>query len=189
MILIEKGVDFCLKVFDPSDPEKISWLSTLKATPAIKHGDTIMTNVDDIAEYLEITFPDVPLQPADYDLLDFGCEIFGNFFRYINNKYEDQDSAFQEKVVANLTAINEQLVTSGGPFIAGEKLTLADCNLFPKLHHVLVALGHFKNFHVSDDHLMIVGYIGTMMQTNSFIKTRYPDSWVHARWSKYIKQQ
>eukprot|EP00299_Pterocystis_sp_00344_P001633 c1149_g1_i1.p1 GENE.c1149_g1_i1~~c1149_g1_i1.p1 ORF type:complete len:282 (-),score=60.57 c1149_g1_i1:18-863(-) len=188
MILLAKKINFKLSVVAPHTQCEIDWLtsSSTQQPPILRYQRTIITNVDDISEFIETQHPEPSLLPPDYDLIDLGTELFSAFFLYLKNKRPAVDETLREKVVTQLREINDLLVQSGGPYIAGESLTLADCNLWPKLHHTLIALGQFKQFFIPDEFLAILAYIGTMMETNVVELTRYPDSWVHQRWKKYM---
>eukprot|EP00299_Pterocystis_sp_00344_P006227 c18015_g1_i1.p1 GENE.c18015_g1_i1~~c18015_g1_i1.p1 ORF type:complete len:272 (-),score=65.21 c18015_g1_i1:28-765(-) len=187
MILLHKNIDFHLIVINNQRPCKVDWIAsrTNQQTPLLRHKQHVLSDVNDISEYIETECPEPSLFPSDYDLIDIGSDLFADFFLYIKNKRPNLDDTLREKVVSQLAEINDRLLQSGGPFVDGASLTLADCNLWPKLHHVLVALGHFKQFSLPDEYLAILAYVGTMMEHDLVQRTRYPDSWVHQHWKKY----
>jgi len=45
------------------------------------------------------------------------------------------------------------------PFIAGEKVTAVDLALAPKLYHLKIALGHYKNWSVPEELASLRSYI------------------------------
>lgn len=45
-----------------------------------------------------------------------------------------------------------------GPYIAGEKVTAVDLSLAPKLYHLVVALGHFKNWNIPESLVHVHNY-------------------------------
>lgn len=46
-----------------------------------------------------------------------------------------------------------------GPFINGEKISAADLALAPKLYHMKIALGHYKNWSVPDSLSFVKSYM------------------------------
>lgn len=46
-----------------------------------------------------------------------------------------------------------------GPLINGDKVSAADLSLGPKLYHLQIALGHYKNWSVPDDLLNVKSYM------------------------------
>lgn len=48
-------------------------------------------------------------------------------------------------------ALSVFLQETGGPYLCGENLTLADCSFAPKLYHTSTCLAHFKNTVISPD--------------------------------------
>lgn len=50
-------------------------------------------------------------------------------------------------------------LTLKGPFINGEKISAADLSLAPKLYHMKIALGHYKNWSVPDSLSFVKSYM------------------------------
>ena len=46
-----------------------------------------------------------------------------------------------------------------GPFINGEKISAVDLSLGPKLHHMKIALGHYKDWSVPDSLSFLKSYM------------------------------
>lgn len=57
-------------------------------------------------------------------------------------------------------------LTMKGPFINGEKISAADLSLGPKLYHMEIALGHFKNWSVPDSLSFIKSYMEVNIWNN-----------------------
>jgi len=55
-----------------------------------------------------------------------------------------------------------------GPFINGEKISAADLSLAPKLYHMKIALGHYKNWSVPDS----LPFVKSYMEVNKCQKNR-----------------
>lgn len=46
-----------------------------------------------------------------------------------------------------------------GPLITGDKVSSADLSLGPKLYHLEIALGHYKNWSVPDSLTYVKSYV------------------------------
>ena len=67
--------------------------------------------------------------------------------RYCRNWDPKKDEILKKKVIKELQDLEDFLTDEDkpeGPFLCGKQLSLADCNLLPKLHHVKVAGYEFK---------------------------------------------
>ncbi|CAN1227796.1 Glutathione S-transferase DHAR3, chloroplastic, partial [Linum perenne] len=71
---------------------------------------------------------------------------------------------------------------SQGPYINGEKVSAADLSLGPKLYHLEIALGHYKNWSVPDSLPHVKSYMQTIFSMDSFVKTRALQEDVIAGW-------
>lgn len=186
--LIEKSLDFKLVVYNGD--HDLGGQSAL-VPPILRHNGGLICGEDEVSDYIEQNLGGESMIPDDYDVLDVGSDLFMHFFRFLKNKKASEEEELRSKVVHELRSINEQLERSGGPFLAGEDFTLADCKLWPKLHHTLVALARYKNFVVNDQEegLGLVIYVGSMLERDSVLSTRYPDTWVWNRWGIYAANE
>ena len=67
--------------------------------------------------------------------------------RYCRNWDPKKDEILKKKLIHELQELEDFLSDEDkpeGPFLNGKTLSLADCNLLPKLHHVRVAGLEFK---------------------------------------------
>ena len=115
--------------------------------PFLEDGDVAIGQSMAMLEYLEETYPAVPLLPADDPLRSqvrsfcnlIACDMHPimnlRVLQYIKKEF-DTDPAehwYPHWIHQGFSAL-EQLV-SNGPFVFGDQLTLADCLLVPQMYN------------------------------------------------------
>lgn len=53
-----------------------------------------------------------------------------------------------------------------GPFVGGEKISSVDLSLAPKLYHLKIALGHYKQWSIPGDLTYLLKYIEVRIPTD-----------------------
>ncbi|KAH9739054.1 glutathione S-transferase DHAR3 [Citrus sinensis] len=113
--------------------------------------------------------------PYDMKLVDLGnkpecgSKIFSTFIGFLKSK--DPSDGSQQALLNELNSFNDY-IKENGPFINGGKVSAADLSLGPKLYHLEIALGHYKNWSVADSLPHVKSYMKTIFSMDSFIKTR-----------------
>ncbi|XP_076934707.1 glutathione S-transferase DHAR2-like [Bidens hawaiensis] len=72
-----------------------------------------------------------------------GSKIFSTFIGF--SKSKDPNDGTEQALLNELSAFNDCIKTMRGPFIDGKDVSAADLSLGPKLYHLEIALGHYKN--------------------------------------------
>jgi glutathione S-transferase len=158
--LVAKGLDFELRTLEASKKEhKAPAFLALNArgrVPVLKSGDLVLTESLAILSYLEKQHPDPPLfgttakehariwqlvSEGEHDVTDAS----GAFTRPLFFLGKDDKD---EEVQRAATVLREEFrrldgLASGSPFLAGPRMTAADCVCFP---HVRVALRAMERF-------------------------------------------
>uniref|UniRef100_A0A3B4F7J5 Chloride intracellular channel protein n=1 Tax=Pundamilia nyererei TaxID=303518 RepID=A0A3B4F7J5_9CICH len=154
MILWLKGVVFNVTTVDlKRKPADLQNLAPGTHPPFITFNSEVKTDVNKIEEFLE----DV-LSPPKYIKLGArhpesntaGMDIFAKFSAYIKNSKPDGNEALERGLLKTLQKLDEYLRSplpdeidhnsiedvkvSNRKFLDGDEMTLADCNLLPKLH-------------------------------------------------------
>uniref|UniRef100_A0A7N0V4Q9 GST N-terminal domain-containing protein n=1 Tax=Kalanchoe fedtschenkoi TaxID=63787 RepID=A0A7N0V4Q9_KALFE len=109
--------------------------------PVVKFDDKWIPDSDVITSLLEEKFPEPSLVPPP-DFSSVGSKIFTAFVTFLKSK--DASDGSEQALLDELKALDDHL-KSHGPYINGDKITAVDLSLAPKLFHLEVALGHFKN--------------------------------------------
>jgi glutathione S-transferase len=188
LVLEEKGLDYDLR---PAVQEtKPTWLIEHYdgKMPALRHRQECYVESDVIAAYLDFFFPDPPLAvpPEKEEAVATAVEgFFPAVARYLKHALDGDDA--DQELKQNLCIVLERLdkhLSSSGPFLAGEKMTLADCSLAPKLYHLQTGLAAFKDgaVDVPKDYPRVQAYCDTVFARPSFQKTVYPAETVAWGW-------
>uniref|UniRef100_A0A0E0HN28 GST C-terminal domain-containing protein n=1 Tax=Oryza nivara TaxID=4536 RepID=A0A0E0HN28_ORYNI len=83
---------------------------------------------------------------------------------------KDPNDGTEQALLSELTSFDSYL-KDNGPFINGETISAADLSLAPKLYHMEIALGHYKNWSVPDSLSHVKKYMKTIFSMDSFVKT------------------
>lgn len=166
MILWLKGANFTLTTVDMKrSTEMLKDLAPGSQPPFIIYNQEVKTDTNKIEEFLEET-----LAPPQYPKLccrykesnSAGQDIFRTFSAYIKNPSPAVNPMLEKKFLSNLVQLNNYLETplpyeldqnpsatvSSRRFLDGDTLTLADCNLLPKLNIVKVVCKEYRNFDI-----------------------------------------
>jgi glutathione S-transferase len=144
----EKGVPYELQVLELGSPEHLK-LHPFGKMPVLQHGKVFLYESLAIAHYLDRAFAGPALQPVDAlgqaHVLRWISIVNAYVFPVMNRFFKERvvkpawgfekDEVFIESAIAPLELQMRQIdeaVSSGG-YLVGDRLTLADCFLFPNL--------------------------------------------------------
>uniref|UniRef100_A0A4W6D0C0 Chloride intracellular channel protein n=1 Tax=Lates calcarifer TaxID=8187 RepID=A0A4W6D0C0_LATCA len=154
MILWLKGVIFNVTTVDlKRKPADLQDLAPGTNPPFVTFNGEVKVDVNMIEEFLEekLTPPRYPrLAPKHREANTAGIDVFAKFSAYIKNPRKDTNDALEKALLKSLRRLDDFLRTplpeeidaytsgdlpeSSRSFLDGSQLTLADCNLLPKLH-------------------------------------------------------
>uniref|UniRef100_A0A667YXF3 Chloride intracellular channel 6 n=1 Tax=Myripristis murdjan TaxID=586833 RepID=A0A667YXF3_9TELE len=154
MILWLKGVIFNVTTVDlKRKPADLQDLAPGTNPPFMTFNGEVKVDVNKIEEFLEekLTPPRYPrLAPKHAECNTAGIDVFAKFSAYIKNPRKDTNDVLEKALLKSLRRLDEFLRTplteeidadaagdvpeSTRSFLDGPDLTLADCNLLPKLH-------------------------------------------------------
>lgn len=165
MILWLKGVNFTLTTVDMKRaPDVLKSLAPGSQPPFLIYNGELKTDINKIEEFLE-----EKLAPPYYQKMcccyneskTIGDDIFRTFSAYIKTAKHGLHEQLEKKFLKSLAKLNDYLLTplpceencyptgeSTRPFLDGHTLTLADCNLLPKLHIVEVVCRKYRDFDI-----------------------------------------
>ncbi|KAK2644622.1 hypothetical protein Ddye_019817 [Dipteronia dyeriana] len=125
--------------------------------PVVKFDDKwVVPDSDVIVRILEEKFHEPSLfTPPGFAYVT--SKIFPTFFKFVMRK--DSTDGSEQALLELLKASNEHLEKNGGPFIAGEKITVVDLSLALILYHLKITLGHFKMQPVLESLTHVYNYI------------------------------
>uniref|UniRef100_A0AAR2KDG4 CLIC N-terminal domain-containing protein n=1 Tax=Pygocentrus nattereri TaxID=42514 RepID=A0AAR2KDG4_PYGNA len=159
MILWLKGVVFNVTTVDlKRKPADLHNLAPGTHPPFLTFNGEVKTDINKIEEFLEevLAPPKYPKLAAKHrESNTAGIDIFAKFSAYIKNTRPDANGALEKSLTKALKKLDEYLnsplpeeidadsmeeeKSSNRSFLDGNELTLADCNLLPKLHIVKVS--------------------------------------------------
>uniref|UniRef100_A0A8C3XMZ7 Chloride intracellular channel protein n=1 Tax=Chelydra serpentina TaxID=8475 RepID=A0A8C3XMZ7_CHESE len=158
MILWLKGVIFNVTTVDlKRKPADLQNLAPGTNPPFMTFDGEVKTDVNKIEEFLEekLTPPRYPrLGPKHPESNSAGNDVFAKFSAFIKNTKKDANENLEKSLLKALRRLDnylntplpdeidaystEDITVSSRKFLDGDELTLADCNLLPKLHIIKV---------------------------------------------------
>ncbi|KAG6544637.1 hypothetical protein Mapa_013942 [Marchantia paleacea] len=150
--------------------------------PVIKHEGKWVADSDVITALLEDLHPEPSLKVPD-DKKSAGASIWSAFIAYLKSK--DSSDGTQMALLKELVEFNEYLQRSG-PFVNGEKICSVDLALAPKLYHMQVALGYYKQWNVPKEVPEVSFYMNALFSRESFLKTKAEEEVVIKGWEAKV---
>ncbi|KAM6546255.1 hypothetical protein CsatB_026991 [Cannabis sativa] len=179
LTLEEKHLPYDLKLVDLAN--KPEWFLKINAggkVPVLKLDEKWVADSDVITQSLEEKYPQPPLITPP-EKASVGSKIFSTFIGFLKSK--DPNDGTEQALLDELSSFNDYL-KENGPFINGKDVSAADLALSPKLYHLEIALGHYKNWSVPDSLPFVKSYMKNIFSKDSFIKTRALPEDVIAGW-------
>ncbi|XP_056287230.1 chloride intracellular channel protein 5a isoform X2 [Pseudoliparis swirei] len=191
MILWLKGVVFNVTTVDlKRKPANLCDIAPGTHPPFLTFQGEVRTDVNKCEEYLEemLAPPRYPkLAAKNRESNTAGNDIFAKFSAYVKNKMPDQNRALEKSLDKSLAKLDEYLLSPlpdevtvghrGGEgeskrkYLDGDELTLADCNLLPKLHVVKVVSKKYRNYDIPSEFRGLWRYLGNAYNRDEFTNT------------------
>ncbi|XP_056157507.1 chloride intracellular channel protein 5a [Lampris incognitus] len=185
MILWLKGVVFNVTTVDlKRKPADLHNLAPGTHPPFLTYEGEVHTDVNKIEEYLEekLVPPKYPrLAAKNHKSNTAGNDIFAKFSAYVKNITPEHHKALEKALNKALAKLDEYLLRplpeehdaegSTRKYLDGNELTLADCNLLPKLHVVKVVAKKYRNYEIPSDFRGIQRYLDNAYHRDEFTNT------------------
>ncbi|KAG8448654.1 hypothetical protein GDO86_015652 [Hymenochirus boettgeri] len=191
MVLWLKGVTFNVTTVDMKrKPEILKDLAPGAQPPFLVYGGEVRTDTNKIEEFLEETLspPKFPkLAARNPESNTAGLDVFAKFSAYIKNPNPGLNQSLEKGLLKALTILDNYLNTplpeeidqnsaedecvSTRKFLDGDELTLADCNLLPKLHIVQVICEKYRGFKIPAEFAGIHRYLRNAYEREEFAST------------------
>ncbi|MCP5082563.1 MAG: glutathione S-transferase family protein [Alphaproteobacteria bacterium] len=162
LALLEKGVPFEHIEEDlRNKSERFMKASPYGKVPALVHNGQTLYESLIINEYLDETFPEPPLMPADPALRArariwihyFDTYFNADFYAVIQNKDAAKDEELKAKINERFLVAEQQgfgELSGEGPYWLGSKVSLVDLAWYPYFER-LPAWAHYRNFKIPDN--------------------------------------
>ncbi|XP_066215382.1 chloride intracellular channel protein 5 isoform X1 [Saccopteryx leptura] len=209
MILWLKGVVFNVTTVDlKRKPADLHNLAPGTHPPFLTFNGDVKTDVNKIEEFLEET-----LTPEKYPRLaakhresnTAGIDIFSKFSAYIKNTKQQSNAALERGLTKALKKLDDYLNTplpeeidantrgdddkgSRRKFLDGDELTLADCNLLPKLHVVKIVAKKYRNYDFPAEMTGLWRYLKNAYARDEFTNTCAADSEIELAYADVAKR-
>ncbi|XP_015273940.1 PREDICTED: chloride intracellular channel protein 4, partial [Gekko japonicus] len=155
--------------------------------PFITFNSEVKTDVNKIEEFLEeVLCPPKysKLSPKHPESNTAGMDIFAKFSAFIKNPRAEANEALERGLLKTLQKLDdylnaplpdeidensmEDVLVSNRKFLDGDEMTLADCNLLPKLHIVKVVAKKYRNFDIPKSMTGIWRYLTNAYSRDEF---------------------
>lgn len=181
--LEQKNVPYTMKFIDFAN--KPGWLQERSGgkVPIVNDGDFWLPDSDKIVVWLEETYPEPSMVSAVPS--EVGAKLFPAFREMLKSTAEEQ----KEKAAtleAELKLVNDYL-SNNGPFFGGDTLNATDAAVAPKLHHINVALKHFKGWSIPSEMTAIKLYLELLNEQPAWNKSLYSDETMIKGWTAHMK--
>ncbi|AWP16752.1 Chloride intracellular channel protein [Scophthalmus maximus] len=208
MILWLKGVVFNVTTVDlKRKPADLQNLAPGTHPPFITFNGEVKTDVNKIEEFLEdVLCPPkfIKLGARHPESNTAGMDIFAKFSAFIKNSKPDANEALERGLLKTLQKLDEYLRSplpdeidhnstedvkvSKRKFLDGDEMTLADCNLLPKLHIVKVVAKKHRGFDIPKEMTAIWKYLNVAYTREEFTNTCPSDKEIEIAYGDVAKR-
>ncbi|KAM9635899.1 chloride intracellular channel protein 6 [Trichechus inunguis] len=208
MILWLKGVIFNVTTVDlKRKPADLQNLAPGTNPPFMTFDGEVKTDVNKIEEFLE-----EKLAPPRYPKLgtqhpesnSAGNDVFAKFSAFIKNTKKDANDIYEKNLLKALKKLDgylssplpdeidpysaEDIPVSGRKFLDGDELTLADCNLLPKLHIIKIVAKRYRDFEFPPEMTGLWRYLNNAYARDEFTNTCPADQEIVHAYSDVAKR-
>ncbi|XP_035650870.1 chloride intracellular channel protein 1-like isoform X1 [Oncorhynchus keta] len=207
MVLWLKGVTFNVTTVDMKrKPEILKDLAPGAQPPFLLYGTEVKTDTNKIEEFLEenLSPPKYPrLASRNPESNTAGLDVFSKFSAYIKNSNPQLNDNLEKGLLKALNKLDKYLgsplpdeidensaddvTSSSRPFLDGQVLTLADCNLLPKLNIVKVVCLKYRTFSIPKSLSNLWRYLDAAYAHEEFSSTCPNDTEIHIAYSAVAK--
>ncbi|KAM8813459.1 chloride intracellular channel protein 6 [Rhynchonycteris naso] len=208
MILWLKGVIFNVTTVDlKRKPADLQNLAPGTNPPFMTFDGEVKTDVNKIEEFLEERlapprYPKLGTQHPESN--SAGNDVFAKFSAFIKNTKKDANKIYEKNLLKALKKLDnyltsplpdevdadstEEVTASGRKFLDGDELTLADCNLLPKLHIIKIVAKKYRDFEFPPEMTGIWRYLNNAYARDEFTNTCPADQEIEHAYSDVAKR-
>ncbi|XP_062406965.1 chloride intracellular channel protein 5-like isoform X2 [Sardina pilchardus] len=208
MILWLKGVVFNVTTVDlKRKPADLHNLAPGTHPPFLTYNGDVKTDINKIEEFLEemLAPPSYPkLAAKNRESNTAGIDIFAKFSAYVKNTKGEANAGLEKNLTKALKKLDSYLNSalpdeidansmdderaSTRKFLDGNDLTLADCNLLPKLHIVKVVAKKYRNFDIPTEMTGVWRYLNSAYSRDEFTNTCPADNEIETAYQDVAKR-
>ncbi|XP_027731360.1 chloride intracellular channel protein 6 [Vombatus ursinus] len=208
MILWLKGVIFNVTTVDlKRKPADLQDLAPGTNPPFMTFDGEVKTDVNKIEEFLEekLAPPRYPkLGTQHMESNSAGNDVFAKFSAFIKNTRKDANENLEKNLIKALRKLDnylntplpdeidayssEDITVSKRKFLDGNELSLADCNLLPKLHIIKIVAKKYRNFEFPSEMTGLWRYLNNAYTRDEFTNTCPADQEIEYAYSDVAKR-
>ncbi|KAJ8270476.1 hypothetical protein GJAV_G00115230 [Gymnothorax javanicus] len=208
MILWLKGVVFNVTTVDlKRKPADLHNLAPGTHPPFLTFNGEVKTDINKIEEFLEESLapPKYPkLAAKNRESNTAGNDIFAKFSAFIKNTKPEANSGLERGLTKALRKLDsylnsplpeeinadsmEEEKSSNRRFLDGDDLTLADCNLLPKLHIVKIVAKKYRNYEIPVEMTGVWRYLQSAYARDEFTNTCAADKEIELAYMDVAKR-
>ncbi|XP_068931067.1 chloride intracellular channel protein 6 [Petaurus breviceps papuanus] len=208
MILWLKGVIFNVTTVDlKRKPADLQDLAPGTNPPFMTFDGEVKTDVNKIEEFLEekLAPPRYPkLGTQHMESNSAGDDVFAKFSAFIKNTRKDANENLEKNLIKALRKLDnylntplpdeidayssEDITVSNRKFLDGNELSLADCNLLPKLHIIKIVAKKYRNFEFPSEMTGLWRYLNNAYTRDEFTNTCPADQEIEYAYSDVAKR-
>ncbi|XP_055470864.1 chloride intracellular channel protein 6 [Psammomys obesus] len=208
MILWLKGVIFNVTTVDlKRKPADLQNLAPGTNPPFMTFDGEVKTDVNKIEEFLEEKlvpprYPKLGTQHPESN--SAGNDVFAKFSAFIKNTKKDANEIYEKNLLRALKKLDsylnsplpdeidaystEDVTVSQRKFLDGDELTLADCNLLPKLHIIKIVAKKYRDFEFPSEMTGLWRYLNNAYARDEFTNTCPADQEIEHAYSDTAKR-
>lgn len=146
--------------------------------PAIVHGEEIISDPDEIVQYIDLRFHDPPMNYDNIQAASACRDVFSKFSFYVKDVAHSSTA-----LVAELTKLNNYLEESGHQWLCRDGAPdHLDCMMLPKLHHIRVVAKAIRDFEIPANLTALWRYLKNAYQSPIFTQTCPSDQEIIRHW-------
>uniref|UniRef100_A0A8D1LKC6 Chloride intracellular channel protein n=2 Tax=Sus scrofa TaxID=9823 RepID=A0A8D1LKC6_PIG len=198
MILWLKGVIFNVTTVDlKRKPADLQNLAPGTNPPFMTFDGEVKTDVNKIEEFLEEKLAP-PRWASSKPGFTTGLSLFSPFTdpskalvyeRNLLKALKKLDTYLNSPLPDEIDAYSaEEVAVSGRKFLDGDELTLADCNLLPKLHIIKIVAKRYRDFEFPSEMTGIWRYLNNAYARDEFTNTCPADQEIEHAYSDVAKR-
>nr|XP_020660338.1 chloride intracellular channel protein 2 [Pogona vitticeps] len=208
MVLWLKGVRFNVTTVDMTrKPDELKDLAPGINPPFLVFNKELKTDFLKIEDFLEqtLTPPKHPqLAPKNRESMEVGRNIFAKFSAYIKNPHKEASKNLEKALLKEFQRLDdylstplpeeidhhctEEILVSQRKFLDGDRMTLADCNLLPKLNIIKVAAKKYRNFEIPREMAAVWRYLHHAYTCDEFSHTCPADEEIERTYASMAKK-
>lgn len=145
--------------------------------PAISHEDEILTDPDEMVQYIDKHFHYPPMAYDNVKAAEACRDVFSKFSFFIKDVANSPTA-----LIAELQKLNDYLANSPHKYLCRDGPDHLDCIMLPKLQHIRVVSREFKDFEIPHELTALWRYMDTAYHTEIFTKTCPSDQEIVSHW-------